>query len=75
MGKSALVLGPDRFGFSCFSSDCGHHTTGELRRLLYDKTGRWPSMPFWEDDFDLEAAEAKWGGVENYSVQDSPGIM
>jgi hypothetical protein len=70
-GKTALVLGPDRFGFSCFSSGCDH-TMGDLRRLLFEKTGRHPSMAFWEDNFDMEAAEKKWGYIENYSMVDSP---
>jgi hypothetical protein len=70
-GKTALVLGPDRFGFSCFSSDCDH-TIGDLRRLLFEKTGRYPSMEFWEDTYDMEKDERKWGYIENYSMVDSP---
>jgi hypothetical protein len=32
-GKTALVLGSDRFDFSCFSDDCRAHSIGELRKL------------------------------------------
>ena len=60
-GKSALVLSPDYFGFKCFSSDCQDHGIGDLKRLLHDQTGRWPSMAFYEDDFDWNAAFAKLG--------------
>lgn len=54
-GKTALVLGPGRFGFKCFSSDCGHHTMGELRRPLFDKIGRWR---------DVYAAATTWTRTE-----------
>jgi hypothetical protein len=62
-GKTALVLGPDRFGFSCFSADCRDHSIGDLLRHLHDLTGRWPSIEIWEDDFDWKAAFNRWGMV------------
>jgi hypothetical protein len=65
-GKTALVLGPDRFGFSCFSDDCRDHSIGDLLRHLHHLTGRWPSMDIW--DFDWEAAFKKLG-VEDVDAE------
>lgn len=51
-GKTCLVLGPDRFGFACFNNVCSGHTISDLKGLLHEQTGRWPSMAFYEDDLE-----------------------
>jgi hypothetical protein len=71
-GKSVLIIGPDKVGFRCFAGACADHTFGSLLKLLYERTGRRPKQEIWEQNFDMEAAEKKWGYVENYSVVDSP---
>jgi hypothetical protein len=67
-GKTTLVLGPDRFGFSCFSDECSDHTIGDLLRHLHRLTGGWPSVDIWDDDYDEEAAFAKLG-VEDVDAE------
>jgi hypothetical protein len=69
---TAIILGPDRIGFKCFSSDCADHTIGELRQLLFDKTGRWPSVPFYRrtDDAELTDADNKAWGLDPPSVKE-----
>jgi hypothetical protein len=64
-GKSAIMLGPDWIGYSCFAGDCAEHTFSDLLRLLHRKTGRRPSMQIWETDDAV--LEARWGGVEDVS--------
>jgi len=64
-GKTTIILRPNSIGFNCFSDDCADHTFTDLLRLLHEQTGRWPSMPIWEDD--MAALEARWGGVDDLS--------
>lgn len=62
-GKTTIMLRPDSIGFSCFSDKCTDHTFADLLRLVHTETGRWPSMQIWDDD--LEALEARWGGIDH----------
>lgn len=61
-GKTAILLRPDSIGFKCFSDDCNGRSFVDLLRFLHGKTGRWPSMPIWEDD--LKKLAERWGGIE-----------
>jgi hypothetical protein len=66
-GKTTIILRPCSIGFKCFSDECEGHTFVELLKLLYEQTGRRPSMPIWPSD-DLEEAIAAWGGVDDVAT-------
>jgi hypothetical protein len=42
----ALILGKS-FGFHCFHDDHADLKMGDLKRYLFDRTGRWPEQPLW----------------------------
>jgi hypothetical protein len=42
--KSALILREKTLGFRCFSDDCEGNNWQKLKALLYNRTGRWPSV-------------------------------
>lgn len=45
--KTAIKLGPDYVGFTCFSDGCAEHTMGDLIRMLESKTGRKSPVSFY----------------------------
>ncbi len=66
-GKTTIRLTPDSIGFCCFSDECSEQTFGSLKRLLHEKTGRWPSMEIWKKLTFKEQVE-RWGGVVDVSA-------
>jgi hypothetical protein len=68
-GKSTIMLFDDGgIQFKCFSSDCEEFKFADLLRHLREETGRSCDIQFWkEEEEDLDALAAKWGGIEDVS--------
>lgn len=58
--ETAIILSPGRIGFKCFSDTCDKHKFGDLRRLLHEKTGRWPTVNIWSPTLTDKELKASW---------------
>jgi hypothetical protein len=59
--KTALILSPNSLGFKCWSDDCADYHWHELKCLLYQRTGRLPSVRIYEEIEVTDEDVHRWG--------------